>query len=130
MIDTLCRPESCVRMRTTACTCSTTVGSAACSVAWYWRVSNFGFDYSHCLQVLFHAMASRTSKWWPLTFDISRSQSGLRIATTAAPATASDLERSIAEMRGTAGTYCVNDRRPHKTAKSHVPRGGNLTCDS
>lgn len=35
--------------------------------------------------VLFHAMASRVARAWPLTFDISRSQSGLRIATTAAP---------------------------------------------
>ena len=42
---------------------------------------------------MFHAMARSVANLWPLTFDISRSQSGLRIATTAAPATASDLER-------------------------------------
>lgn len=35
--------------------------------------------------VLFHAMASRVATAWPLAFDLSRSQSGLRIATTAAP---------------------------------------------
>lgn len=50
--------------------------------------------------VMFHAMARRTADWWPLTFDISRSQSGLRVATTAAPVTASELEQSVAEMRG------------------------------
>ncbi|KAG2495920.1 hypothetical protein HYH03_005852 [Edaphochlamys debaryana] len=47
--------------------------------------------------VMFHAMARRTADWWPLTFDISRSQSGLRVATTAAPVTASELEQSLAE---------------------------------
>ncbi|GLI64923.1 hypothetical protein VaNZ11_008318 [Volvox africanus] len=47
--------------------------------------------------VMFHAMARRTADWWPLTFDIARSQSGLRVATTAAPVTASELEQSLAE---------------------------------
>ncbi|KAG2495397.1 hypothetical protein HYH03_006664 [Edaphochlamys debaryana] len=46
---------------------------------------------------MFHAMTRRTADWWPLTFDISRSQSGLRVTTTAAPVTASELEQSLAE---------------------------------
>eukprot|EP00798_Chlamydomonas_sp_ICE-L_P027283 gene27283-4588_t len=49
---------------------------------------------------MFHAMARSVANLWPLTFDISRSQSGLRIATTAAPATASDLERTMVEIYG------------------------------
>ncbi|KAG2426569.1 hypothetical protein HXX76_012887 [Chlamydomonas incerta] len=50
--------------------------------------------------VMFHAMARRTADWWPLTYDIARSQSGLRVATTAAPVTASELEQSLAEILG------------------------------
>ena len=47
--------------------------------------------------VAFHAMAARVAGTWPLTFDLARSQSGLRIATTAAPVSASDLERAFEE---------------------------------
>lgn len=50
--------------------------------------------------VMFHAMGNRVSNFWPLKFDTFRSQSGLRIATTAAPITASDLLRSVAEIEG------------------------------
>ncbi|KAG2493241.1 hypothetical protein HYH03_008657 [Edaphochlamys debaryana] len=42
-------------------------------------------------------MARRTANWWPLTFDISRSQSGLRVAATAAPVTALEPEQSLVE---------------------------------
>jgi hypothetical protein len=44
--------------------------------------------------VLFHAMAARVAAFWPLTFDVSRSQSCLRVATTASPVSAADLVRS------------------------------------
>ena len=44
-------------------------------------------------------MAERVAGAWPLSFDIARSQSGLRIATTAAPVTASDIERTLAEVQ-------------------------------
>ncbi|KAK9786783.1 hypothetical protein WJX73_001447 [Symbiochloris irregularis] len=36
-------------------------------------------------QITFHAMAKRVASFWPLQFDISRSQGGSRIATTASP---------------------------------------------
>jgi hypothetical protein len=49
--------------------------------------------------VLFHAMASRVAAFWPLRFDVSRSQSCLRVATTAAPVSAADLLRSWEEGR-------------------------------
>jgi hypothetical protein len=48
-------------------------------------------------EVIFHQMASRVSNFWPLNFDISRSQSGLRICTTAGPVSASDLVREYQE---------------------------------
>lgn len=63
--------------------------------------------------VLFHALAARVAGAWPLNFDVSRSQSGLRIATTAAPITASDIERTLAEMqaerviRGASGRHAA-----------------------
>lgn len=50
---------------------------------------------------------------WPLNLDISRSQSGLRIATTAAPVTASDIEFTLAEaqaerlMRGASSRHAA-----------------------
>ncbi|EFN56099.1 expressed protein [Chlorella variabilis] len=59
--------------------------------------------------VMFHAMAAA----WPLNLDISRSQSGLRIATTAAPVTASDIEFTLAEaqaerlMRGASSRHAA-----------------------
>ena len=48
--------------------------------------------------VLFHAMAARVSAFWPLRFQHWRSQSGLRIATTAAPVSASELEGAVEEL--------------------------------
>lgn len=38
-------------------------------------------------------MATTVASFWPLKFDTWRSQSCLRIATTAAPVSAADLER-------------------------------------
>ena len=49
-------------------------------------------------------MAARVAACWLLHFDISRSQSGLRIATTAAPVTASDIERTLAEVQASCCT--------------------------
>ena len=46
--------------------------------------------------VVFHAMAARVAAFPPLRFDISRSQSQLRVATTAAPIGAAELEREWA----------------------------------
>lgn len=41
--------------------------------------------------VLFHGMAKKVSSFWPLHYDMSRSQSGTRIATTAAPASGATI---------------------------------------
>ena len=46
--------------------------------------------------VFFHAMAKRVASFPLLPFDISRSQSQLRIATTAAPISAAEVEREWA----------------------------------
>lgn len=48
-------------------------------------------------EVMFHSMAARVADFWPLNFDVSRSQSGLRICTTAGPVSASDLQREYEE---------------------------------
>eukprot|EP00798_Chlamydomonas_sp_ICE-L_P031252 gene31252-6397_t len=66
---------------------------------------------------MFHAMARSVANLWPLTFDISRSQSGLRIATTAAPATASDLERTMVEIYGGELLEQEKLRRLHRHTK-------------
>lgn len=47
--------------------------------------------------VLFHAMAERVASFRPLSFDTSRSQSRLRVATTAAPVSAADLHNTWQE---------------------------------
>lgn len=41
--------------------------------------------------VLFHAMADRVASFMPLHFEIWRSQSQLRVATTAAPISAAEV---------------------------------------
>ena len=46
--------------------------------------------------VVFHEMAARVAAFYPLQFDISRSQSQLRVATTAAPISAAELEKEWA----------------------------------
>ena len=48
-------------------------------------------------EVIFHEMASCVANFWPLNFDHSRSQSALRICTTAGPVSASDLVREYQE---------------------------------
>ncbi len=46
--------------------------------------------------VIFHQMAASVAAFTPLAFDISRSQSQLRVATTAAPISAAELEKEWA----------------------------------
>jgi hypothetical protein len=46
--------------------------------------------------VMFHAMAARVAAFFPLQFDIARSQSQLRVATTAAPISAAEIEKEWA----------------------------------
>jgi hypothetical protein len=46
--------------------------------------------------VLFHAMADRVASFMPLHFEIWRSQSQLRVATTAAPISAAEVEKEWA----------------------------------
>ena len=46
--------------------------------------------------VMFHRMAADVAAFWPLSFDIARSQSQLRVATTAAPISAAELEKEWA----------------------------------
>ena len=43
--------------------------------------------------VLFHQMAARVASFAPLAFNISRSQSQLRVATTAAPISAAEIQQ-------------------------------------
>ena len=45
---------------------------------------------------MFHAMAARVANWFPLNFDLARSQSQLRVATTAAPISAAEIEKEWA----------------------------------
>jgi len=47
--------------------------------------------------VMFHAMADRVASFLPLHFDTSRSQSQLRVATTAAPISAVDIQHEWAD---------------------------------
>eukprot|EP00961_Rhodomonas_salina_P132788 1787610-Rhodomonas_salina.6 len=47
--------------------------------------------------VMFHAMADRVAAFLPLKFDTSRSQSQLRVATTAAPISAVDIQHEWAD---------------------------------
>ncbi len=46
--------------------------------------------------VIFHQMAASVAAFTPLAFDIYRSQSQLRVATTAAPISAAELEKEWA----------------------------------
>jgi hypothetical protein len=61
--------------------------------------------------VTFHAMARKVADFWPLRFDINRSQSGLRIATTAAPVAAPDrviLQRHLKAAQSHASAAAEN----------------------
>lgn len=46
--------------------------------------------------VLFHQMASRVASFFPLNFNVARSQSQLRVATTAAPISAAEVQQKWA----------------------------------
>ena len=77
--------------------------------------------------VLFHAMAARVAGFWPLTYDVSRSQSCLRGATTASPVSAADLVRSY--QAGTAAG--LDDSSYHGgfslTADDHILVPGDVS---
>ena len=47
--------------------------------------------------VLFHQMAARVAAFAPLNFNVSRSQSQLRVATTAAPISAAEIQKKWAD---------------------------------
>ena len=55
--------------------------------------------------VLFHAMGKAVADWWPavslgfLGYDMSRSQSIMRVATTASPVPAMDVRERILQIR-------------------------------
>lgn len=67
--------------------------------------------------IMFHAMAARVAGAWPLAFDISRSQSGLRIATTASPITASDIDRTLAEVQAESLLQAAAERQAATAAR-------------
>ena len=64
---------------------------------------------------MFHAMAKSVQDFWPkvsfglLGYDMSRSQSIMRIATTASPVSGSDVRHKMLELaEHTAKLFCVN----------------------
>lgn len=63
-------------------------------------------------QVLFHEMARKVASFWPLSFDTSRSQSRLRVATTAAPVSAADLYNTWVRRRS------AHPTQPHPATPS------------
>eukprot|EP00897_Mesotaenium_endlicherianum_P003173 jgi/Mesen1/2884/ME000175S02040 len=65
-------------------------------------------------QVMFHKMAGTVAGLWPLSFAIWRSQSCLRIATTAAPVSAADLEREWLESSNDPSLDATVHRRPSR----------------
>ncbi len=78
--------------------------------------------------VLFHEMASTVASFLPLAWDTSRSQSCLRVATTAAPISAADLVRTFL-----AGTAAGLDEPSHHGGTAlgvpppgAVPPGGGM----
>ena len=65
--------------------------------------------------VMFHAMAKSVQDFWPkvsfglLGYDMSRSQSIMRIATTASPVSGSDVRHKMLELaEHTAKLFCAN----------------------
>ena len=65
--------------------------------------------------VLFHAMAKRVQDFWPavslgvLHYDMSRTHSIMRIATTASPVSGSDVRHKMVELaEETKKAWCVN----------------------
>ena len=82
--------------------------------------------------VVFHEMAARVAAFTPLRFDVSRSQSQLRVATTAAPISAAELEREWASD----GTCHPHDFLPSREVMPdptlHVPisNSGQKICEA
>ena len=69
-------------------------------------------------------MAASVAAFTPLTFDISRSQSQLRVATTAAPISAAELEKEwAADNIGSKLATFHHEVMPDPT----VPRGGRAS---
>ncbi|GJP47206.1 hypothetical protein CLOM_g6423, partial [Closterium sp. NIES-68] len=66
--------------------------------------------------VLFHRMAAVVASLPPLRFNIAQSQSRLRIATTAAPVSAADLER---EWMDSVADATVHDLTLHRRTRHH-----------
>ncbi|CAI7777856.1 unnamed protein product [Closterium sp. NIES-54] len=66
--------------------------------------------------VLFHRMASVVASLPPLRFNIAQSQSRLRIATTAAPVSAADLER---EWLDSVADTTMHDLTLHRRTRHH-----------
>lgn len=63
--------------------------------------SRFGsFERLLASYVLFYAMAKKVSSFRPLRFDMSRSQSGTKIATTAAPVSGAELSKLFQNQAG------------------------------
>jgi hypothetical protein len=75
--------------------------------------------------VVFHQMAASVAAFTPLAFDISRSQSQLRVATTAAPISAAELEKEwAADNAGPKPAVFHHEVLPDPT----VHRGGRATA--
>jgi len=69
--------------------------------------------------ILFHAMAKRVMDFWStisfgiLAYDMSRSHSIMRIATTASPISGSDVRHKMIELAEvTAKKYCADVLQP------------------
>lgn len=60
-------------------------------------------------------MAARVAAFLPLSFDISRSQSQLRVATTAAPISAAELEREWAHDATSSKFHAIHEVHPDPT---------------
>ena len=74
--------------------------------------------------VMFHAMAKSVQDFWPkvsfglLGYDMSRSQSIMRIATTASPVSGSDVRHKMLELaEQTAMNFCANILQKNFIAK-------------
>jgi len=75
--------------------------------------------------VVFHQMVASVAAFTPLAFDISRSQSQLRVATTAAPISAAELEKEwAADNAGSKLAAFHHEVQPDPT----VHRGGRATA--
>ncbi len=80
--------------------------------------------------VMFHAMAARVANWFPLNFDLARSQSQLRVATTAAPISAAELEKEWAHDASAVVFHPTREVMPDATLHHHNggPVNGSATA--